>query len=64
MFMKKLKKIFARISYKQLINHISFLWHWKNFFFLLKYPFYRAYHRSTGKFCGYSYTEYDAIEDG
>ena len=36
----------------------------KNFFFLLKYPFYRAYHRSTGKFCGYSYTEYDAIEDG
>lgn len=36
----------------------------KNFFFCLKYPFYKSYNRFTGKFCGYSFTEYDQIDYG
>jgi len=35
-----------------------------NFFFCLKYPFWKAYNVWTGKFCGYSFTEYDAIPEG
>ena len=62
--MSMIRIFFQNIGNSQLIRHISFLWHWKNFFFLLRYPFYRVYHRWTGKFCGYSFTEYDDIEDG
>ena len=66
--MKNVKKFFRKLGYalghNQFINHISFLWHWKNFFFLLKYPFYRAYNVWKGKFCGYSFTEYDNIPKG
>lgn len=36
----------------------------KNFFFCLKYPFYKRYNRWTGKFCGYTYTEYDQLNYG
>ena len=50
--------------WQQFVNHISFLWHWRNFFFLLKYPFYKVYNRWTEKFCGYSSTEYDDIPEG
>ena len=53
-----------KIGNSSFVNHISFLWHWKNFFFLLRYPFYKVYNRWTGKFMGYSYTEYDSIDIG
>ena len=36
----------------------------KNFFFCLKYPFWKARNVWTGKSCGYSFTEYDAIPEG
>lgn len=36
----------------------------KNFIFCLKYPFYKRYNRWTGKFCGYTYTEYDQLNYG
>lgn len=62
--MKKFYNILCNIKNSQFVNHISFLWHWKNFFFLLKYPFYRVHNRWTGKFMGYSYTELDAIPYG
>lgn len=35
-----------------------------NFFFCLKYPFWKAYNVWTGKFCGYKFTEYDCIPYG
>lgn len=60
----EIKNNWWKFKHCQFINHISFLWHWKNFFFLLKYPFYRAYNRWDGKFCGYSFTEYDSLPDG
>ena len=63
-FKMKVKDIWWKFKNSQFINHISFLWHWKNFFFLLKYPFYRVYNRWTGKFSGYAYTEYDSIPVG
>ena len=46
------------------VKHISFLWHWKNFFFLLKYPFWKSRNVWTGEFSGYAYTWYDCIEIG
>ena len=36
----------------------------KNFFFCIRYPFYKVYNRWTGKFCGYDFTEYDSIPYG
>lgn len=36
----------------------------KNFFFCLKYPFWKARNVWTGKSCGYSFTEYDFIPEG
>ena len=36
----------------------------KNFFFCLRYPFWKTYNVWTGKFCGYKFTEYDAIPEG
>jgi len=59
-----MSELFRKFKDSQFVAHISFLWHWKNFFFLLKYPFYRVYNRWNGKFCGYAYTEYDFIESG
>ena len=56
--------IWKKLRNSQFINHISFLWHWKNFFFLLKYPFYKVYNRFDDRFCGYSFTEYDSIPEG
>lgn len=35
-----------------------------NFFFCLKYPFWKARNVFTGKFCGYSFTWYDDIPEG
>lgn len=67
-FLDKIRRVFNNLMWKfkesSFVSHISFLWHWKNFFFLLKYPFYRVYHRWNGKFCGYSYSEYDSIPYG
>lgn len=64
----KIRRFFWKLSDKlsnlAFIRHMSFLWHWKNFFFLLKYPFYRVYNRWTGKFMGYKYTEFDSVPDG
>lgn len=57
-------KLKEKLTDSAFVRHISFLWHWKNFFFLLKYPFYREYNRWTGKFMGYKYTEYDSIPNG
>lgn len=45
-------------------NNISFLWHWKNFFFCLKYPFWKSRNVWNGKFSGYDYTLYDEIPVG
>lgn len=53
-----------KLRNSQFINHISFLWHPINFFFLLKYPFMRSRNVWTGKFSGYKYTMYDEIPDG
>ena len=61
---KRIKGLIWRFKNTSFVAHISFLWHWKNFFFLLKYPFYREYNRWHGKFCGYAFTEYDAIPNG
>ena len=36
----------------------------RNFFFCLKYPFWKSYNRLTGKFSGYEFTEYDFIPEG
>lgn len=36
----------------------------KNFFFCLKYPFWKSYNVWTGKFCGYNFTEYNTIPYG
>ena len=67
-FLDKIRRVFSNLVYKfkesQFVAHISFLWHWKNFFFLLRYPFYRQYQRWTGKFMGYKNTEYDCLEEG
>lgn len=57
-------KVITKIKNSSFIAHISFLWHWKNFFFLLKYPFYKVYNRWSGEFCGYGFTEYDSIPLG
>lgn len=46
------------------VNHISFLWHWKNFFFCLKYPFWKSRNVWNDKFSGYGYTWYDDIPAG
>lgn len=35
-----------------------------NYFFCLRYPFMKAYNVWTREFCGYSFTEYDAISFG
>lgn len=53
-----------KMKNSQFINHISFLWHPKNFFFLLKYPFMKSRNVWDGKFTGYSHTFYDHIPDG
>lgn len=62
--MKRIKGLIWRFQNSQFVAHISFLWHWKNFFFLLRNPFYRVYNRWTRHFCGYAYTEYDSIASG
>lgn len=36
----------------------------RNFFFCLKYPFYKIYNVWTGKFCGYASTWFDFIPTG
>ena len=46
------------------VNHISFLWHPINFFFLLKYPFMKSRNVWDGKFMGYSHTFYNHIPVG
>ena len=58
------KGLWNRFVDSSFVTHISFLWHWKNFFFLLRYPFYKVYDRWNGKFLGYSYIEYDSIPEG
>lgn len=63
-FKKFFKGMWYRFTKSSFVAHISFLWHWKNFFLLLKYPFYRAYNRWSGKFCGYSFTELDSVPRG
>ena len=66
--MKRVKKFFMSLGYKisnsRFVAHISFLWHWKNFFLLMKYPFYRVYNRWKGYFCGYAFTELDSLPVG
>ena len=61
---KAFGKFTDKLSSTAFVRHISFLWHWKNFFLLLKYPFYRVYNRWTGKFMGYAYTELDSVPQG
>ena len=61
---KAFDKFTDKLSNTAFVRHISFLWHWKNFFLLLKYPFYRVYNRWTGKFMGYAYTELDSVPHG
>lgn len=58
---KKIRNAFNR---SWVIGHISFLWHWDNFFFCLKYPFWRSRNVWTGKFNGYGHTWYDDIPEG
>ena len=60
----KLRRLWWELGQTSFINHISFLWHWKNFFFCLKYPFWRVRNVWSGKFMGYSYTWYDYISIG
>ena len=57
-------KVLENFKNSQFVAHINFLWHWKNFFFLLKYPFYKVYNRWTGKFCGWDFSEYSCIPEG
>ena len=59
-----LKKLWNRFKDSQFVAHVSFLWHWKNFFLLMKYPFYRVYNRWEGYFCGYAFTELDYLPVG
>jgi len=61
MRIKELWGIFLTTSF---MRHISFLWHWKNFFFCLKYPFWKARNVWSGKFMGYTHTWYDDIPEG
>lgn len=63
-FKMKINDLWWRFTSSSFVNHISFLWHWKNFFFLLKYPFWKARNVWSGKFMGYSYTLYDEIPEG
>lgn len=46
------------------VNHLSFLWHPKNFFLCLKYPFWKATNVWDKSFLGYSFTWYEAIPKG
>ena len=60
----RIKELWWNFKNSSFINHISFLWHWKNFFFLLKHPFYKSRNVWTGKFMGYDHTWYDMIPTG
>ena len=66
--MTRIKLWFEDLWYKfinsSFVAHISFLWHWKNFFFCLRYPFWKARNVFSGKFRGYSITWYDYIPNG
>ena len=66
--MRRIKLWFKGLWYKftnsSFVAHISFLWHWKNFFLCLKYPFWKTRNAFTGKFLGYSFTWYDYIPNG
>lgn len=62
--MTRFSKFTDKLSNTAFVRHISFLWHWKNFFLLLKYPFYRVYNRWNGAFMGYAYTELDSVPVG
>lgn len=59
-----IRKLITKIQNSALVAHISFLWHWKNFFFVMRYPFWKARNVFTGKFLGYSFTWYDDIPEG
>lgn len=67
-FLDKIRRVFSNLVYKfkesQFVAHISFLWHWKNFFFCLRYPFWKCSNALTSKFLGYSLTWYDYIPKG
>ena len=58
------KGTWKRFKNSQFVAHISFLWHWKNFFFFMKYPFWKCYSRWDDKFMGYGYSEYNLIPKG
>ena len=62
--LKMIHKLKTWLENTQFVRHISFLWHWKNFFFLLKYPFWKYRNAWNGKFLGYAYTEYESIPLG
>ena len=59
-----MKKLLRKFKDSSFVAHISFLWHWKNFLFLRKYPFWKCYNKWTGKFIGYAYSDYNLICDG
>lgn len=61
MRIKELWNLFIETAF---VKHMSFLWHWKNFFFCLKYPFWKSKNVWNGKFLGYSFTWYDYIPKG
>lgn len=63
-FKSRINELWWNFKNSSFINHISFLWHWKNFFFCLKYPFWKSRNVWNGKFSGYTYTLYDEIPVG
>ena len=59
-----MNKLWYKFKHSSFVNHISFLWHWKNFFFCLKYSFWKARNVWDNKFAGYAFTWYDDISLG
>ena len=45
-------------------NKVSFFKTAHNYLFCLRFPFWKAYNRVDGEFCGYEFTEYDFIPKG
>lgn len=58
----KLKWLCKYINFKGGVRKFFAAIH--NYFFCLKYPFYKVYNVYTDKFCGYSHTWYDSIPKG
>lgn len=61
---KILKYHWCNFTNSAFVNHLSFLWHPINFFFLLKYPFMKERNVWSGRFLGYAYTLYEHIPSG